>query len=234
MIHLGELASPELVRRVKGVIFDCDGVMVDSLEANTVFYNWFKQQCGLPPMDEEETAYVHAHSVKASLARIIPEELHPRVDELRAQVDYRDLLPYIRMEPGLVSLLALLRSQGVSLAVNTNRTTTMELLLDHLGLHGFFFPVVTAGKVSMAKPHPEGVHYILRTWGVAPSEAAYVGDSGVDERTAQTSGVRFWAYKNPKLSAEMLVNDFGDLRRLFLRAVREGGLNPDPDSGKSA
>ncbi|MFW5837839.1 MAG: HAD family hydrolase, partial [Desulfovibrionaceae bacterium] len=157
MIHLGELASPALVRGVRGVIFDCDGVMVDSLQANVVFYNWFKEQCGLGPMDAEEVRYVHAHSVRASLAHIIPEELHGRAEKLRSKIDYRDLLPYIRREPGLASLLTVLRSQRIRLAVNTNRTTTMELLLDHLGLQCFFSPVVTAGKVSQAKPHPEGV-----------------------------------------------------------------------------
>ncbi|MDK2956383.1 MAG: hypothetical protein PWQ57_1879 [Desulfovibrionales bacterium] len=221
MIRIGKSTSADQVRDVRGVIFDCDGVMVDSFQANVVFYNSFKKRYGLPPMTREEEEYSHAQSVSRSLARILPPERVDEALELNRQSDYRDLLPYIKIEPGLISLLSLLRFHGVPMAVNTNRTNTMELLLSHLGLFGFFSPVMTAAKVSQSKPHPESMHYILRSWNMQPRQAAYIGDSSLDQQAAEQAGVRFWSYKNPKLQAEMLIEDFVDLRRLFVQVLRD-------------
>jgi HAD superfamily hydrolase (TIGR01509 family) len=221
MIRLGISTSPDLVRDVRGVIFDCDGVMVDSFQANVVFYNSFKKRFGLPPMTKEEEEYTHAQNVTRSLAHILPPERLEEALEQNRRFDYRELLPHIRIEPGLISFVSLLRAHGVPMAVNTNRTNTMELLLSHLGLYGFFTPVMTAAKVSRTKPHPESMHYIVASWNIKPHQAAYIGDTPLDQQAAHRAGVRFWAYKNPRLEAEMLIEDFMDIRRLFAQVLRD-------------
>jgi len=42
-----------VLRRYKGFIFDCDGVLIDSLQANVVYYNRYRTRFGLPPMSPE-------------------------------------------------------------------------------------------------------------------------------------------------------------------------------------
>lgn len=206
---------------LKGLIFDCDGVMLDSRQANVSYYNVYRAALGLGPMSVEEEDYVHAHAVHDSLRRITPPELAHRIQEVRAGLDYREVLPSLTMEPGLVELLGWCRSVGLRLAVNTNRTTTMHWVIDYFGLRGFFMPVVTAGDVANPKPHPESLNKVLSTWRLPPHEVAFIGDTWVDERTAQAAGVPFWAYKNEGLRADLHVSGFLDLlaslRRRFNR-----------------
>ena len=53
---------------------------------------------------------------------------------------------------------------------------------------------------------------ILQAHGLQRHEVAYIGDSKVDEKTAQAAGVRFWAYKDQSLSAEVHIEDFWEIK----------------------
>jgi HAD superfamily hydrolase (TIGR01549 family) len=210
---------------VKGVIFDCDGVLVDSKVANRMYYNTVRKKLGLLPMTPEEEDFVHAHAVTVSIAHIIPVERLVEAEEARREIDYeQDIMPFTFLEEGLVELLSTMRDLGYLLAVNTNRTDSMEMLLETFDLTEYFSPVVTAAKVSHPKPNPEGVHQILRHWSLTRQQVAYIGDSSVDELTARAAGVPFWAYKNPKLPAALHVGSFERLRRCFLQG---GDLGAD-------
>lgn len=201
---------------IKGIIFDCDGVLFDSKDVNIKYYNWVKEMFGLPPLSLEEEEYVHMHSVHNSFKKILPPEFWPRIEEIRKKIDYSKLYPYLKMEPGLVELLSDLRQCGFKLAINTNRTNTMLPILEVFGLNHYFFPVITADKLAFPKPYPESLFLILSIWKLEPKEVAYIGDSKVDEECAKRAGVPFWSYKNPGLQAEMLIPDFYSLRQFLL------------------
>ncbi|MBF0513884.1 MAG: HAD hydrolase-like protein [Desulfovibrionaceae bacterium] len=212
--------DPAMFRRVKGVIFDCDGVILDSRDANRMYYSIIRERMGLLPITGEEEDYVHAHSVMESLARVIPRERLDEANELRKHFDYREILPYLYLYDGLTPFLETLQENGVLMAVNTNRTDTMEMVLDIFELRRFFAPVITAAKVSHPKPNPEGVHKILAQWNLRGQDVAYLGDSFLDEQTARAARVPFWAFKNPALIAELHVPNFELLRRCWLGGDR--------------
>lgn len=218
MITVNHLMSPIPFLDVQGVIFDCDGVLVDSYDGNTFYYNWFKDQFGLPVMNDEEMDYVHAHNVFASLKFILPEEHWEAAFALRPSFDYRLVLPHIRPEPGIFGFLELLRDLGIRMAVNTSRTDTTDMLLNHVDMSGYFNPVIASVSVANPKPHPEGVNAILDAWNMYPDEVVYIGDSSVDERTARAAGVPFWAYGTEKLDADLYIPEFPTLTAIFRQA----------------
>lgn len=206
------LAPPDFVRRVRGIIFDCDGVLVNSRDSNRMFYNLIRQGLGMLPITPEEEEYVHSHAVGQCLARIIPPQRLEEAEDVRRRMDYAEILPYIHLEDGLVPLLEALRRLGLRLAVHTNRTTTIERLLHHFNIDRFFFPIIGAGSLAYPKPNPEGVHRILAAWDLPKETVAYIGDSALDERTARAADIQFWSYKNPGLLAAMYVESFDALR----------------------
>jgi phosphoglycolate phosphatase-like HAD superfamily hydrolase len=55
---------------VSVIIFDCDGVMFDSRQANVNFYNHILFHFGLPPLTNEDVEFVHMHTVVESLNHI--------------------------------------------------------------------------------------------------------------------------------------------------------------------
>ncbi|MFZ5810488.1 MAG: HAD family hydrolase [Thermodesulfobacteriota bacterium] len=217
------LVVPPELSAIRGVIFDCDGVLVDSRDANRMYYNLIRERMGLLSMTPEEEDYVHTHSVAQSLARVVPPQRLAEAHALRRAFDYRDILPYVYLEPGLRELLVLLRQKNVRMGVLTNRTDTMELVLETFDLGLFFSLVITAGRLSHPKPSPEGLHRIMANWGLDRSQVAYIGDSALDERSARTAGVAFWAYKNPALLATMHVPDYESLRLCLRQALPDPG-----------
>ncbi|ACV68950.1 HAD family hydrolase [Desulfohalobium retbaense] len=200
---------------IRGIIFDCDGVLIDSKQANLAFYNRLRHAVGLPSMSKAEEEYVHSHTVAQSLAHILPPEAQDHVAELRSQIRYKDLVPYISIQPELIPFLEFLASRGIRMAVNTNRTDTMGLILQLFDLERFFFPVMTSSQVSWSKPHPESMYRILNDWRLGAKDVVYIGDSEVDARTAHAASVPFWAYQDPTLPADMYVPDFGCLRQVM-------------------
>ena len=219
---LGETTSPGVFAGIRGIVFDCDGVILDSRGSNTWFYNNLRNLVGLGPMTEEEEEYVHTRHVYESLRRIMPGDYYEKALEARKAFDYRSVLPHLKLMPGFMDFLSWARSSGVLLGVNTSRTDTMDMVLGHLGLSGFFTPVVTSFKVTNPKPHPEGLHLVCEMWRLRPRDIVFVGDASVDEESAARAGVRFWSYGNPKLTADLHISSYRKLLAGLKRAARLG------------
>ncbi len=188
----------QLKSRYKVVIYDCDGVMFDSLESNYVFYNRVMSYLGRPPLDRADTqarTVLHTYSFNDVMNYFF--ENDERRDDALAfakTIRYRELVPYMHMEDGLIETLDQLKGH-VSLAICTNRASSMEMLLEDFGLNGYFSCVMTASKVTKPKPHPEPLLKVLDHFGIAADEALFVGDAEVDRQAAAGAGVPFVAYK---------------------------------------
>ncbi|MBJ6723539.1 HAD family hydrolase [Geomesophilobacter sediminis] len=185
---------------IKAVIYDCDGVLFDSFEANFAFYSQIVERFGKPPLDRSDAdtmRILHTYANKEVLEYLFAADTP--MDQVRAfsaAIDYRKLFPLLRMEEGLRETLEQLQGK-VELAVCTNRSSSMEALLETFSLDGFFSCVMTAGKVANPKPHPEPLFKVLDQYGIAPSEALFVGDSDVDRQAAEAASIPFVAYKAP-------------------------------------
>lgn len=200
-----------------GVIFDCDGVLIDSREANAEYYNRILAAMNLPPLTAEQEAYTYMATVNEALDHITPAELRGRLPDIcRKSVNYmRDIMPLVRLEAGIMEFLTFLQGRGVRCAVHTNRSNGMAVVVDTFNLHAYFSPVVTAVTVK-PKPAPDGVYYVLREWQVPPEQVLFVGDSLNDSQAALSGGVYFAAYRNPDLPAHIAVNTYGELENVLL------------------
>ncbi len=201
---------------LKLVIFDCDGVMFSSREANRIYYNHLLEHFACPPMPEEDVDYVHIHNVTDSVTHIFRN--HPRVslddvNRYRAGLDYTPFLKYMTMEPDLREFLQRIRPRYRT-AISTNRTNTMDLILDIFRLRPWFEMVVTALDAPHPKPAPDGLHMILDHFGLRVEEAIYIGDSEVDREHCASVGMELIAFKNPDLEAHYHVNSFLEICEL--------------------
>ncbi|MBT1076627.1 HAD family hydrolase [Geobacter grbiciae] len=199
--------------RYKAVIYDCDGVMFDSFEANLAFYQRIMGMMGRKPLDrsdEEQMRILHTYANREVLAHFFPDQGEWE-EALRCagRIDYRDLVPLMVMERGFRETLNVLRGR-VELAVCTNRSTSMDTVLESFDLASYFALVMTASKVANPKPHPEPLLRVVEHFGIKPGEALFVGDSAVDSMAAEAAGVPFVAYK-ADLPAMTCIDHHGDL-----------------------
>ncbi len=191
------------------MIYDCDGVLFDSFEANTRLYNDLCAKAGRDPLRAEEMDFVHTHTVYEAIHFIFgqKDDLEKRALEALKQIDLRHYISYLKMEPHLIEALTQLKERGVLRAINTNRTTSMKPIMDRFGLWPFFDMVVTALDVKHPKPHPESIEKILQNFNLRKGEVVFIGDSEVDQQTARSSGVLFIAYKNGAIQADYHIDD---------------------------
>jgi len=202
---------------VRCVIYDCDGVLFDSLEANGRLYSDVCISLGRPALSEEELKYVHSHTVIEAIHRISMNdpEIEERAKEVLKRIDLRYYVRFLKMEPHLLETLSRLKERGFLRVVNTNRTTSMPYIMEDFKLWPYFEMVVTALDVKNPKPHPESVEKILGAFQLNKEEAVFVGDSEVDQQAAEASGVRFIAYKNKEIANGFLIEDHLDLLKII-------------------
>jgi len=184
--------------RYKAVIYDCDGVMFNSLEANCAFYDLVFSHMGirLDRYDTEMMRVIHTYANREVLRHFFPEQ--ERLDEAVrycGSIDYRELFPLLRMEAGYIETLDRLKDH-VQLAVCTNRSSSMDALLEEFDLAGYFSMVMTASRASFPKPHPDPLNRILAFYGIGPREALFIGDSAVDQQAAAAADIPFVAYRS--------------------------------------
>ena len=201
----------------KAIIFDCDGVLFDSKDANVAFYNRILSQFDLPPMTQEEVEYVHVSTAEGALRYLLTErdpQLMDKVLNHRPRIDYTPFIHLMHMEPNLKELLSSLPSH-IKRAISTNRSYTIGDVLRIHGLEGEFHLVISALDVQNPKPHPESILTILEHFALSPSEALFIGDSEVDQEAAQGAGVPFIAYKNNSLQAAYYIDDLLDVKEII-------------------
>jgi HAD superfamily hydrolase (TIGR01509 family) len=208
--------------KMRCVIYDCDGVLFDSLEANSRLYNDLCALGGRAPLKEEEIKYVHIHTVYEAVHFIFgkDEGSEKKAFEILKQVDFREYIVYLKMEPHLFQTLGTLKENGILRVVNTNRTTSMPHVMDRFDLWPFFDMVVTALDVKNPKPHPESIEKILGAFNLKREEAVFVGDSEVDQQAAKSAGIKFVAYKNREIPSDAFIEDHLELLNFIAEGVK--------------
>lgn len=206
----------------KIIIFDCDGVLFDSRDANIAFYNQILAHFHLAPMTKEEVEYVHVNTADKALRYLLTKRDPLILEEIlahRPQVDYTPFIRLMRMEPHLKELLRIIPPL-VKRAIATNRSYTIGDVLRIHGLEGAFDLVISALDVERPKPDPESVIKILTHFACSPAEALFVGDSEVDEASARGAQIPFIAYKNRALSADYHIEDLLQIAEIITHRKR--------------
>jgi HAD superfamily hydrolase (TIGR01509 family) len=195
----------------KVIIYDCDGVLIDSRESNRAFYNHILGHFGLPRLTEEKLEMVHVSTAQGSINYLFKN--HPALEEAQAYqrtIDNDPFLALLKLTPHIREVLVRLRSRHHT-AIATNRGKSLPLVLKTLGIDGLFDLTISAYDVSRPKPHPEGLLKILAHFWVKPEEALYIGDAALDQQVSAAAGVPFAAYRNPGLQAGHYLRDHLDL-----------------------
>jgi phosphoglycolate phosphatase len=193
--------------RFQAVLFDLDGTLLDTLADLAASMNAALSSLGYPehPMD----AYRHfvGDGVRTLAGRVLPEWARAdggRVNRLveAMGVEYGKRLtatsePY----PGVLELLGKLSNAGVRMAVLSNKPhEAVQILIRHYFPGSGFFAVLGQQPGTPVKPDPAAALELSVTLGVPAEGFLFLGDTGIDMRTATAAGMTpvgaLWGFRD--------------------------------------
>ena len=192
--------------KYRGIIFDLDGTLVDTLGDIAASMNWALKQRGFPELPMEEYRDKVGWGIKQLAFLSMPWE--DRNEELAALIardaaGYYDENPlnFSHPYPGIPQLISALKRKKLKMSVLTNKPdSTAQTVISNL------FPMETfeivQGEIigNPLKPDPACVWELLVELNLTPSGIIFAGDSEIDMETALASGCYAlgvsWGYRS--------------------------------------
>ena len=187
------MTQPNVTAR--GIIFDFDGVLIDSEPMYLRSVNVILAECGAPQLSREEYQ-VHI----GSTARLTWEALTERNNFPEPPSSYQDryevileelLQDELQLRPEAEALLATIANVGVKRGLATaSRRKWMTIKLEKLGLVDYFDAAVCSTDVRRTKPAPDIYLMAAERMGLSTADAVAIEDSPSGIRAAKTAGIR--------------------------------------------
>lgn len=178
-------------RRLRAVVFDLDGTLIDSRDDIAAATLHALVAHGFAPLPHEQLLTYVGDGARPLLSRSAGVELgDPRLDALYDSfIAYYQAHPVVhtRLCPGATEALSALAKLSLALCTNKPRVTT-EAVLAALGLSHIFRVVVAGGDLSRNKPDPLPLLHIAQQLGLSVEELAMVGDGAQDILSGRSAG----------------------------------------------
>ena len=207
--------------KIRGLLLDIDGTLVDSNDAHA--YAWVEA--------------FRRNGYEASFEQVRPligmgaDNLLPKVVNVKGdspegkrlsksweEIFKSEYLPKLKPFPGSEELVRHIRDRGLKLVVATSAEEEMlKPLLDVAGIDGLIEDKTTSSDAQNSKPDPDIVRTALDKTGLAASEVLMLGDTPYDIESARKAGVgvialRCGGWSDPDLKGAVAIyNDPADL-----------------------
>lgn len=224
------------MRELKAVIFDMDGVLVDSEPWHYEIESLLFKRLGLNVSDELHHTYIgtagdlmysdlkERFDISMSLAELLMWDEEYRIDIFKRMED-------IKPCPGIPELLKELKSSNIKTAVATSSVPgIVDIILKKCGIDTYFETVVTTEMAGKSKPAPDVFLLASKQIGVAPSNCVVFEDSYNGIRAAKSASMYCIAYQpNNELiqdtsEADKLIYSFKDINPDKIRQYFGNGL----------
>lgn len=212
-------------RSPKGLIFDMDGVLCDTMPYHLKAWEIYVGQT--PELASARMEALWSMGGKRN-SELLQEVLARPVTEAEVkqwggdkEAIYRDLIKdQIVWLPGLIEFLQAAQSAGLNIGLGTSscRENT-DLILSHQSLGDFFLARVIETDVIRGKPDPQCYLLVAERLGLQPDQCLVFEDAVAGVKAAIAAGMRCWgvlttqtASELEAVGAELCFQDFNDCR----------------------
>ena len=182
--------------KIKSLLLDMDGVIVDSEKAWLRAFNDTLKNFGSAPISEK--TYLEKYSKYGSVPIIISmlrkDYCNQRLDEKAVEYcnsRFSDMVADVRLFPGAKETVGNCRKRfRMALVTNTKKLDVFRIL-KNLDIEKYFDVIVTSDDVKKGKPDPELILKACKVLRTKPKNAALVGDSLSDMEAGKAAGCFF-------------------------------------------
>jgi beta-phosphoglucomutase family hydrolase len=218
----------------KAVIFDMDGVIIDSEPIHSKVEKRLFEDLGLAISDDEHHSFVGTTSrwmwsyikdkykLDQSIEELVQMEAASYIGHLLSQKDEKPI-------PGVVDLIQELHGNNVRLAVASSASVrNIEIVLKMFNVEKYFEARISGDEVRNGKPAPDVFLHCAKILGLRPEECVVIEDSKNGVEAAKAAGMRCIGFKNPNSgeqdlsAADMVIRSFLELDYQRLRRICEG------------
>ncbi|HEY7354650.1 MAG TPA: HAD family phosphatase [Terriglobales bacterium] len=212
---------------IQAVVFDMDGVLIDSHPAHRAAWKAFLQSVDREVSDDQLAFILEGRTRDEILRHFLGDLSTVDIQEFGRQKDeiFRLMEHEIKSVPGVLEFLDSLRDCGVSCAVATSASEIRTFsTIERMGLADHFESIVTASDVHAGKPHPMVYQLACEQLSVSPSKALAFDDAPAGIHSAKAAGMRCIGISSNGLTRQLLDSGaervISDFLGLSLEALR--------------
>ncbi len=219
--------------KIKAVIFDMDGVLVDSEPFHIQNEKMMFKKLGLDISDEEHAGYMGAATDVMWEQIIRNKKLKLDISEttaltIKESLPFLRSLPKIEPMPGLTDLLEKLNENQIPMAVaSSSDPETIEIMLTKSGLKKYFKYAVSSVEAGKSKPEPDVFLYAAKLMNVSPENCLVIEDSKNGIKAAKAAKMLCIAYsgassgEQDQSQADMHYSHFSDIEKKIMDLIKE-------------
>lgn len=187
---------------IKAVIFDMDGIIIDSEPIQSKSYELVLQKYGITPEYNADGLIqvlgVHSegnwkllknkHKISESVYK-----LKEKKQEVYLELIKNNLSPM----PGLINLLKFFKKKSLPLAIASSSTPKqISIIVDLLKISDYFDVMISGEEVKRGKPHPDVFLEAAKKLGVKPETCLVLEDAETGVLAGKAAGMKVIAVKN--------------------------------------
>lgn len=175
-------------KEVKAVLFDLDGVLVDSFEAWLYVFNDTRKDFGLKTVPKKEFAKDFGAPIERDVRKYFKGKTIKEVEKAY-NLNFRNRRKYVKLASQSVTALENLRKSKIKIGLITNSTYFITYsILGNFRLKKYFDAVVTMDDIKRRKPAPDMILKACKILKVKPKNTILVGDTKNDMIAGKRAG----------------------------------------------
>ncbi len=192
---------------ISGVIFDMDGVLIDSHPAHLAAWKALLCSAGRNLSDDEIWFILEGRTRNEILRHFLGDLSDTDLQEFGRQKDeiFRTMEHSIQAIPGVIDFLGVLNHNGIAAAVATSASEIRTVsTIERMGLAEHFEAVITASDVAAGKPDPTVYRLACERLNIPPSRALAFDDAPAGIQSAKSAGMRCIGVSNDGTAQRLL------------------------------
>ncbi len=216
-----------MIQNIKCVIFDMDGVIIDSEELHKKAYYEVFNSLNINVTDELYTSFTGSSTLNTFQKVTSHFNLEEKPEDLvlnkrKRYVNFFEEDPNLQLIDGVEDIIQYFYNEGYTLVLaSSSAMVNINRVFNRFNLNPYFKAKISGADLKASKPHPEIFEKAAILGGYDKKECIVIEDSDNGVKAANDAGIFVVGYKNPLVTnqtlknADMVVSNYVDLKAHF-------------------